>query len=91
MVAYAKPTKLDFDKIDSASEDANYMMTGVKLRVQGEVVSGSCSTCKAKVSYLVLPGTKERIELSEMHPTGSATLEGDVLDWNGAHPRLELK
>ncbi|MCP5023530.1 MAG: hypothetical protein GY930_17395 [bacterium] len=91
VVAYAKPTKLDFDKIEGAAEDANYVLTGVHLQARGQVVSGICSTCKAKVSYLELQGSKERIELSESAPEGAASLQGNLLGWDGDHPRLEVE
>lgn len=91
VVGYEKPRALDFDKVDSAAKDANYVLIGIGLRARGEVVRGHCATCDSEVSYLRFPGVQAMLELSGPVDLGTATLSGSVLDWGGDHPRLEVE
>ena len=90
-VAFEEPEVLNFRKVSSAAEDANYALIGVTLDAKGTVVAGDCTTCATEVYYLKMPGTGQLLELAEPLPVGQVELQAEVIDWMGFHPRLVVQ
>lgn len=86
--AFADPTRIDFDAIESAAADANYTLTDIHMTADGKVTSGFCKECGEDKSFFVLPSTEQRFELASQQAEGPFALQATVQNWNTGHPVL---
>ncbi len=88
-----EPRKIDFAEIESAVRGAGYTLVKIGLDVEGTVARQSCATCGKDVAVLELPTTRQRLEIEGVTAGRSQRVRvtGNVRDWKGAHPVLEVK
>lgn len=86
-----KPRTLSVKEITGAAEAASYTLERLLYETRGDVVLGPCKSCGKDVSWLVLPGTGQRIEiLGYIKPAKSVELFGELKGWDTAHPVLDV-
>lgn len=87
-LAFEDPVPLDFLAVESAAADAAYTLIDIELRAVGEVVRADCVSCAGEVSYLELPGTRQRLEFAGEQQPGPIEVFVRVDGWESVHPVL---
>ena len=87
-----QPRVLDTFEMLEAAADASYTITRIQITVEGVTSQEDCATCNQTASFLTVPETGQKFELSGQHEPGlKLRQKADVSDWESAHPILTLE
>jgi hypothetical protein len=86
-----QPRELSTFEMLEAAADASYTITRIQIVVEGVTSQGNCETCNKAASFLTVPETGQKFELSGKHEPGlTLRLKAEVSDWESDHPTLTL-